>query len=517
MAKKDKYMKRFDNNLEEEKNNNTGELKEFQDELDNYNKVNKPQVDGDKALINMLSNKGDSEVNKEDNKQELIEKGFKDIKKSVDLSLNENNPDELVSKDPITKPSQIKKSSQQIKDPIDLLPDSKTSFSNQKDDFDELKTKTEEDNDTLVQMDEVNNNKTTHNNTYKVSNDVLKIIMLVLSGFVLVLSVWIMFKSFSPQQEYSTPILSYNVNNGIKYKIYLTDNDFYETAYLGMNELVPTPFIKYIEIDFSSALQSQKKLDYNYTYKVTGEINAYYTGGEEEKKGTIWSKKYTFVNPISKSEENASSINLNQKVRIDYNTYNNLVNKYKLKASIPMEAFLTVNFTANVNSDIKDSNKNLNENIVSSVKIPLSVATVQLTTEDNTSGSKVLSNTEKIEASRNYVLLIFSFILFIGSAAITIKLLIDLKKMTENHSVLFKLNKILKDHDQVVVEIDQVPKVKNATVIEIKQFKDMIDIQQELHIPILYYKSEEITENSFYIIHNNQIYKYIINSEMEQI
>ena len=361
-----------------------------------------------------------------------------------------------------------------------------------------------------------NNNKAVQKK-YKLSKDIINMFMLVLSGVVLVLSVWIMFKSFSPAQEHSKPILSYNVSNGIKYKVHLHKNDFYDTAYLGMNELVPTPFINYIEIDFSSMLQSQKKLNYNYTYKVTGEINAYYTGGEEDKKGTIWSKKYTLVNPVSKTEENASSINLNQKVKINYSAYNNLVNKYKLKASIPMEAYLTVNFNVNVNSNVENSDKNLNENIVTSVKIPLSVATVQVTTENNSGGTKVLANTETIEATRNYVLLGFSIILFIGSLALTIKLLINLKKITENHSVLFKLNKILKDHDQVVVEVETIPKVKNATIIEIKQFKDMIDIQQELHIPILYYKSEILTENSFYIIHNNQIYRYVINSEMEQL
>ena len=355
-----------------------------------------------------------------------------------------------------------------------------------------------------------------HDANYNVSNDIIKVILLIISGFVLVLSVWIMFRSFSPAQEHSVAVLSYNVQNNIKAKVYLKQNDFYESKYLGMNELIPAPFIDYIEIDFSSMINSQKRLNYNYSYKVTGSLNAYYTGGENDKKGTIWSKQYSFVEPTNDNTNN-SSVNLNQTVKVKYDTYNNYVNRYKLKASVPMDAFLTVTFNATVNADVTETDKKLSENITASVKIPLSVSTVQISKEDKTSGSKMLSNTEKTEATRNYVLLIFSFVLFAFSLAATIRLLIALKKMTENHSVLFKLNKILKDHAQVVVEIDTIPRVRHATIIEVKQFKDMIDIQQELHLPILYYKSEIVTENSFFIIHEKQIYKYVINAEMEQL
>lgn len=476
MAKKtnndaNEYFEKFNDFFE--KDEEKSEINNYQEELDKFTEEEE-KIDSDTALINMLSKKKNNE--------------------------EENNDDSIVAFDDIVEPIGVEVEDVESSDNMGV------EINMAKEQFNDLDIMEEND------MEQKNSNK-----EYKISKDIIQMILLVISGFALVLSIWIMVKSFTPSQQYSKPILSYNVSNGIKAKIHLNQNNFYETEYLGMNELVPTPFIKYIEIDFSSMLQAQQKLNLNYTYKVTGEINAYYTGGSEEQKGVIWSKKYTFVNPVSKTVDASSNVKMAEKVRINYSTYNNLVNQYKLKASVPMDVYLTVNFTGNVNSDIENSNNNLKQNISTSVKIPLSVATVQLSTEDTTSGSKVLSDTKTIEASKNYVLLGFSIILFIASAATTVKLLINLKKMTENHSVLFKLNKILKDHDQVVVEVESVPKMKNATIIEIKQFKDMIDIQQELHIPILYYKSEVITENAFYIIHNNQIYKYVINSEMEQI
>ena len=355
-----------------------------------------------------------------------------------------------------------------------------------------------------------------HNNGYNAVGDVIKIALLIVSGFVLVLSVWIMFRSFSPEIKHSVPVLSYNVNNDVKYKVYLKKNDFYQSKYVGMGELLPSPFIDYIEIDFSSVIQSQKQLNYNYTYKVTGVLSAYYTGGED-KKGTIWTKNYSLVDPVSNAENNSSNLKLASNVKITYDTYNSYVDRYKLRAAIPMDADLVVNFTATAKANVDGSNENINETISSSVKIPLSVSTVNITADSRGTGSKIISNTEIIESSKNYVLMAISGVLFLIGLVSTIKLLIALKKMTENHSVLFKLNKILKDHASVVVEIDSVPRVRQATIIEVKQFKDMIDVQQELHLPILYHKSEELTENSFYIISGNQIYRYVINADMEQV
>ena len=39
-------------------------------------------------------------------------------------------------------------------------------------------------------------------------------------------------------------------------------------------------------------------------------------------------------------------------------------NRYKLKASVPMDAFLTVTFTASVTSDVEGSDSKLNESII---------------------------------------------------------------------------------------------------------------------------------------------------------
>ena len=333
----------------------------------------------------------------------------------------------------------------------------------------------------------------------------------------LVLSLITGAKSFVPAQKSEEQVLSYSVTNSADYRVNLVENNFYETPTLGKGELVPVTFIKDIEVDFSSYLSASKQIDMNYSYRITGTITATASdNGKEDSGGKIWTKNYTFVEPKSMTETASTGYNVQEKVVIDYKVYNDLVNQYKLKAAIPMDAVLTVTLSVDANSDVEGNA--LNENNSVSVKIPLSVATVMISTSDDGTESKNLVNTQEIAASKNYVLLGISVVIFLGSLAATIYLLKGLRKMTEEHSLVIKFNKIMRDYNQVIIEIEELPEVKNAAVIEVKAFKDMLDVQKELHLPIMCERAKDdvITNNIFYIVNQNQIFKYRMNGDPEK-
>jgi len=355
------------------------------------------------------------------------------------------------------------------------------------------------------------------NNGYKVSKDVLKIVGLTVAGIFLVLSILTGAKSFVPAQKQEEPILSYNANSSVDYKVNLVENDFYEFSSLGKGELVPVTFIKDIEIDFASYLSASKQLDIGYNYRITGEITATASdNGKENSGGKIWTKRYTFVEPKSFNLTKASSYNFQEHIVIDYAVYNDLVNQYKLKAAVPMNASLKITLTVEANGNIEGTA--LKESNSVSVNIPLSVSTVLIDAKSEDTQSKTLVNSVEIPASNNYVLLVISIVMFLGSLAATIFLLKGLRKMTEDHSLAIKFNKIMRDFNQVVIEIEELPEVKDAAIIEVKAFKDMLDIQKELHLPIMCAKSKDdiLTNNMFYIINQNQIFKYRLNNEQER-
>lgn len=352
---------------------------------------------------------------------------------------------------------------------------------------------------------------------YKLSKDFLRILGLTVSGILLVLSLLTGFKSFVPKKQIEEQILSYTAANTASYVVNLSENNFYETKSVGMGELLPVTFIDNIEIDFASNFTISKQTDINYSYRVTGEIVASTTDGADgEKGGKIWTKSYTFVEPKSLIEPNGAGFNVMEHVVIDYKTYNDLVNQYKLKAAIPMNAVLKVTLTVDASSMVDGTP--LNDSSTSSVEIPLSVPTVMISATDSDATPKMLTNTIEIPANNNYVLLGISAVIFLGSLGMTVYLLSGLRKMTEEHSLLLKFNKIMRDYNQVIIEIEELPEVKDAAIIEVKSFKDMLDIEKELHLPIMCAKAKDdvLTNNIFYIINQNQIFKYRLNNEQER-
>lgn len=352
---------------------------------------------------------------------------------------------------------------------------------------------------------------------YNLPKDILKIVGLTISGLLLVLSLLTAAKSFVPAQKTEEQILAYNVTNSADYRVNLVENSFYESKSLGKGELVPVTFINNIEVDFSSYLSANKPINMNYTYRITGDITATASdNGKEDSGGKIWTKNYTFVEPKNLTEAASTGYNIQEKVVVDYKIYNDLVNQYKLKAAIPMDAVLTITLSVDATSNVEGNE--LKETNSVSVQIPLSVSTVMITTKDDGTAPKTLANTNEIPASKNYVLLGISVVIFLGSLAATIYLLKGLRKMTEDHSLIIKFNKIMRDYSQVIIEIEELPEVKDAAVIEVKTFKDMLDIQKELHLPIMCAKTDDVdvTNNIFYIVNQNQIFKYRMNGEPEK-
>lgn len=351
---------------------------------------------------------------------------------------------------------------------------------------------------------------------YRLSKDVLRVVGLTISGVLVVLSLLTMAKSFTPAKKIDNLILSYNVVNSADYRVNLLKNDFYETSSLGKGELVPVTFIDNIEIDFKGNLSASKIINANYSYQITGEIVATATdNGKEGSAGRIWSKNYVFV-PTKTQVTSGTGYSIQDKVIIDYSIYNDLVNQYKLLASVPMDAVLYVKMS--VVTDGNADSQVLNDESSVVVKIPLSVSTVMISSDEGEPKTKTLVDTQEIPASNNYVLLAISIVILLGALVATIKLLKGLRKMTEEHSVLLKFNRIMRDFNQVIIEIDELPEVKDAAIIEVKNFKDMLDIEKELHLPIMCTKSKNgiLTETVFYIVNQSQVFKYRLNSEPER-
>ena len=92
---------------------------------------------------------------------------------------------------------------------------------------------------------------------------------------------------------------------------------------------------------------------------------------------------------------------------------------------------------------------------------------------------------------------------------------IDVLHFVHKSKYHVELNKILNDYGEIIVEVVNPIPTDNKQIIRVKNFNELIDLEQELRIPILCYINELKAITTFAILNNNQIYQYILKEELQ--
>ena len=318
-------------------------------------------------------------------------------------------------------------------------------------------------------------------------------------------------QSYIPAGDNSQVLMTYNVNNKVNYKVNLKENNFYEEKYLGMNKRYVASLIDTIDVDFIHTLSGSKKMDMTYSYTISAYISSVFNDSNDHTE--IWRKNYSIAKPVTKTVDNINNYTINETISIDYQQYNAIANDYKSTLSLPVESYLYVVLNVNSNGSAEATEKRINENNKLEIKIPLSVSTLAI--ETNYKGSQLgsISSENSSTWSINFITLIIGVVLLILTIIPAYKSYDKFRKLAKQSEFKIKLNRMLKDYEEVIAEVAELPNLNAYQLIDIKVFRDMIDIQAELHVPILYYALKEGNGGVFFITHENKAYRYYIKED----
>ncbi len=338
----------------------------------------------------------------------------------------------------------------------------------------------------------------------------VKIFLGTLFLIVLVMSIWIIFDCFKKTPDREELVANYTSKPTINYRVYLKPNKFYEQKYLTKDKKYISNIIDYIEIDFDYSFTSSKAVDYTYTYKVDANINSQY-----ELNGSVaelWKKTYTLV-PLKTEKKKSSIAKSNEKIRIDYSKYDNLAKKFRDEYGVVADTKLTVNIDVALNGNV-DSN-NLSEAKTITLTVPLNKAVTDVTVLGDSPATNNIKKTIKGETNVNYVLLIPALLLALGSLPATIVTFYKLFKITNVSQYLVEQRKILKGYGDIIAEVTTKPDLLDLKIVEVKNFEDLINIEEELRVPIIFYELSGKDESWFIITSGTQAYRYILKSNVE--
>lgn len=311
-------------------------------------------------------------------------------------------------------------------------------------------------------------------------------------------------RSKSNQGKY---IYTYDINQNMTYQVHLYDNSFIDEKYLSDKSMYVSDLVKNIILFFDYSFVGNKEIDLDYTYSVTGNLVGEYS--QTGEVNNLWSRQYDFVAETKKEITNGLRLNIKEEVNLDFPIFNEEVKNFKNKFGIFITSKLDIVMNILIKGKIED--QEINDNHQMKISIPLGVQAFSIKKDYQESFNKnITKNVDGIYIDKyiyiSGTLLIISIILFI----FTFKIVFNIVKQTFYNK---KLTYILKNYGEVIAEVSNPIKNKGYDVIEVKSIEEMIDLEQELRIPIIFYEKKKNELGEFTLIHNHILYKYTLTDE----
>lgn len=345
-------------------------------------------------------------------------------------------------------------------------------------------------------------------NQAKRRNTVFALISIIIIVSVITLSFFMIFFERSKKQY-----VSYDETSNIDYKIFLNDNEFFDSNYLDKNNRYIASLINYINASFNYKLSlNNEDIEYKYFYRIDADIKIV-------EKGTD-NPLYNKTSILKTSDEKigySNEIIINENVNIDYNHYNSLAKKlvtfYNLDDT---ESTLTINMYVNVIGTCEDFEENNNGEAVISLVIPLTTNTVGIDVINNSINNKNVIECKNAN-SNNYIFIILGVIIALidlGLVVYTIRYEITTK--TAENIYEKELKKILNNYSSYIQIIDNDFEFNDCQMLKVNDFTDMLEISDRIRQPILMKENNEKT-GAYFVIPSNTRILYVYRLKVSDI
>lgn len=303
-------------------------------------------------------------------------------------------------------------------------------------------------------------------------------------------------------------IYSYNINQNINYKVYLYDNSFIDEEYLTQGNMFVSELVKNIIIDFNYDFAGNIETILEYNYSIKGKLVAEYSNGTDSNNN-IWSKDYIFVDKVSKIANNGLRVLINEKVDLDFPKFNAEVKAFKSKFSLFVNSKIDITMDVDISGVVDEKQFNDNKQLL--ISVPLGIQAFTIKDDYLPSSSENINKiVNKISINKNIYLGIILMTISILAFTLLFKKIFNITKQTYYNK---KLERILRNYGEVIVEIKSQIDESEYKIIEVKNIEEMIDLEQELRIPINYYQITKDYLGVFTLIHDNLLYKYTLTDD----
>lgn len=331
-----------------------------------------------------------------------------------------------------------------------------------------------------------------------------------IATIVLFAGIIVTFKAFSVEPNSKNLLYSYTVSKNANYKVELMENNFFEEQTLDMNKTYISSLVNKINMTYTYALSGNKPADTKYTYKIIAETDVKYSSLDKtEKNKTIWLKQTVLV-PEKEMTSKGSGYTISENFDVDFAAINNEVKNFKEQLKMPIDADLNVKLIVNSNSTVKDVKDTIAETSLINLKIDLAKDIFTVENDFKNEDTKTIYDTKEAKKHINIVLLVIGSVCILAAILLILDVVRKSIKFSKKTDYAIALNRILKNYGDIVAEIVSPVEIDNLNVIEVKDFDQLLDIEEEVRMPILFCETIPDEQGEFIIVYDNMAFRYVI-------
>lgn len=327
-----------------------------------------------------------------------------------------------------------------------------------------------------------------------------------------VVTVAIIISSIVAYQLNSTYYIGYSEKGNIDYNVFLKENEFYDSPYLGRDQSYVASLIENIIADFNYEIEMDTDdVNYRYSYTIKSRLEII----DDTSDVPIFNPEYELVSVQNKSHSSSSRLVINEIVVLDYDEYNSLAAKFLETYSLTdTTSNIVVTLDVDVLSDCNAFTGSAVDNYSSELRIPLTTQTVniEMTSSVPDEEAKMIACTRGVgsEAFKT------AAIVFGVLDALLIIVLIAFIYLTRTNDITYtaKVQKILSQYKSYIQRIKNLFDTSSYQLIVVDTFDEMLEIRDTIQAPILMYENDDKTCAKFIIPTDSKLlYLYEIKIE----
>lgn len=344
-----------------------------------------------------------------------------------------------------------------------------------------------------------------------IKNNLTKYIVIL--TIIIIVGICVIFTSFTPASVISNYLYSYKLNKNVTYEVTIDKNNFYPSQTLEQDKLYISNLVEDINVNFNADYNINIPADIYYNYKIVNTIYVKYANTTNSKDNTLWSKEYVLKKTDVQNALNTTTFTIDDNISLDFEEYRKQAQSFKSTYNVPVESYMELKLILNYDTNIENINEKKQKESIISLKIPLLQEVFSIEENYQKIDSETSIENINIEAKNNKATII------IGSAIISLALVgilyIIRKEMKLNvkNNYTVALNRILKSYDDIVAEVVSPVDTDYMKIIDVKDFEQLLDIEEEIRMPILFYETIPEEEGEFVILYDNIVYRYIISGK----